>query len=107
TKPGVTRSPVASISRRPAPALGPTEVILPPSIATSPMKLGWPVPSTIFPLRITRSCMLSVPPERSFNKARHQAMWQAPKTYEHRITALTLRPEKPPHKSHHSVGLRG
>ena len=42
-------------------------VITPPSIATSPMNAVLPVPSTILPLRITRSCMLSVPLEVLLN----------------------------------------
>src|SRR5216683_2615422 len=57
TQPGATTSPVASISRRATPALPPALVMTPSSIAMSPVNAGAPVPSTILPLRITRSCI--------------------------------------------------
>src|SRR4051812_24360555 len=58
TQPGATTSPSASSSRRPPDVtVPPTCVSLEPSTATSPVNRGAPVPSTIVPPRITRSCM--------------------------------------------------
>ena len=55
-KPGATTSPLASISRFALPAgTRPTATIWSPRIATSPWNHGLPVPSTILPLRMTRS----------------------------------------------------
>src|SRR4051812_44393328 len=68
THPGATSSPVASISRLPAPTL-PTSVTRPLLIATSPLKDAAPVPSTTVPPRITSSCiamLLFVDPGRFF-----------------------------------------
>src|SRR5262249_26832358 len=47
-------------SRRPRLATSPTALITPPSIATSAVRRGRPVPSTTVPLRITASCMVRI-----------------------------------------------
>ena len=55
-KPGATTSPLASITRFAFPSgTRPTATIRSPGIATSPRNHGLPVPSTIRPLRMTRS----------------------------------------------------
>src|SRR5262245_19468185 len=66
TQPGVVSRPRASTSRRPAPERPPTDVILVPSIATSPARGGAPVPSMIVPPRRTRSCIQRRLPGRWF-----------------------------------------
>ena len=58
TQPGVSSSPPALISRLPAPSLGATALMVLPSMATSDMRLGAPVPTTSMALRMTRSCMI-------------------------------------------------
>src|SRR3954454_1021546 len=55
TKPGVTSRPVASIVRSASPVTTPTSVIVPPSIATSAVRAGVPVPSTTVPPRMMMS----------------------------------------------------
>ncbi len=55
TQPGVTSLPVASISRRPRPSILPRAAIFPDCTATSPTNAGAPLPSTMRPLRTTRS----------------------------------------------------
>ena len=58
TKPGVSSRPSASTVRVAAwPASRPTSVIRPPDTATSPVKPGRPVPSTMNALVMSRSCM--------------------------------------------------
>src|SRR3954453_5997539 len=61
TQPGVTSRPVASISSVPAGTAAstsvPTATTRPSTMATSPTKAGAPVPSTMVPLRTTRSAM--------------------------------------------------
>ena len=57
TKPGVTRSPSASIVRVAAPSTRPTSTMTPSSTATSAVRGASPVPSTTVPPRITRSCI--------------------------------------------------
>src|SRR5215217_8619755 len=57
TNPGVTRAPAASMVRLAVPLTWPTATITPSSMATSPAKLAAPVPSTMTPLRMIRSCM--------------------------------------------------
>ena len=58
TKPGVTSSPSASISRWPVPVTSPTSTIRPSSTATSARRGGRPVPSTTVPPRITSSAIV-------------------------------------------------
>src|SRR5215510_1066855 len=53
--PGATARSVASITRAAWPAISPISTILPPTIATSARRDGYPVPSTTSPLRMTRS----------------------------------------------------
>ena len=57
TQPGVTSRPSASTSRRAAPSTSPTAVMMLPSMATSPVRMGRPEPSTMVPPRMIRSCM--------------------------------------------------
>src|SRR5437899_7932092 len=59
TKPGVTRSPVASMVSAASPSSedSDTATITPPFTATSPVKRSAPVPSTIVPLMILTSYM--------------------------------------------------
>src|SRR5262245_21796429 len=59
TKPGVTRRPRASIVRRAAPMPRPTSAMRPSRTATSPSKASRPVPPTILPPRIRRSCTVA------------------------------------------------
>src|SRR5829696_7409935 len=59
TKPGVTTWPVASMVSAASPSTPPprrTSTMTPSFTATSPSKRSAPVPSTIVPPRITRSC---------------------------------------------------
>src|SRR6478735_9030763 len=55
--PGATTRPVASSTRCASPARPPTATSLPPLIEMSPWRPGRPEPSTISPLRMTRSSM--------------------------------------------------
>src|ERR1051325_7965730 len=55
TNPGVTSSPSASISSRPAAGTDPPSLITPPTTATSARNGSPPLPSTTVPLRRTRS----------------------------------------------------
>src|SRR4051812_49266694 len=56
TKPGVTSSPLASITSRASPSTdGPTSTMTPSCTATSPTNRARPVPSTIVPPVIFRS----------------------------------------------------
>src|SRR4249920_599263 len=55
--PGATTRPVASSTRCASPARPPTATTLPPTIEMSPWRPGSPEPSTISPLRMTRSSM--------------------------------------------------
>src|SRR6266851_3191756 len=57
TSPGATICPSASIVSRALSRIFPIAAILSPSIATSALKRGMPLPSTIVPLRIIRSYM--------------------------------------------------
>ena len=61
TKPGVTSSPSASTVSRPSASMRPMAAITPSSMARSARKGGAPVPSTMTPLRMTRSCIPSLP----------------------------------------------
>src|SRR6185312_17468965 len=56
TKPGVTIAPSASIVRFAGPSTVPRAVIRSPSTAMSPVNGSAPVPSTIVPPVMTRSC---------------------------------------------------
>src|SRR5262249_61484053 len=61
TKPGLPTGPPASIVSRPLPSTAPTATMRSPRTATSPRNDRRPVPSTIVPSRITRSCVKPVP----------------------------------------------
>src|SRR5262245_38352062 len=60
--PGATARPAASTSRSPRPLTAPTSAIRPFAIARSPGRAGPPVPSTMRPPRITRSCAMLILP---------------------------------------------
>ena len=62
TNPGVIALPLAFISWCPSPSTFPTAAILSPSIATSPKYGSVPVPSTIRPSRMIKSCAISIAP---------------------------------------------
>src|SRR5690242_20216574 len=75
TKPGVTRRPPASITRRASRAdapRSPTSTIRPPSTATSARRAGAPEPSTTVPPRISRS--MSASPVEAVQRERVRAV---------------------------------
>src|SRR3569833_1480119 len=68
TKPGVTVSPSAAISRWPFSATLPIAAILPSLTATSPVKAALPVPSTLRPPRMTKSEVMVFPLLEAFQQ---------------------------------------
>src|SRR5579885_176807 len=70
TNPGMTSRPSASMTRRADVCRFPTSVIVDPSIATSAVRAGDPVPSTTVPPRINRSGSLMLAPSRRFAPGR-------------------------------------
>src|SRR3954447_7821185 len=69
-KPGAMTRPFASSTRCASPARPPTPTTLPSWIDTSPRRPGRPEPSTISPLRMTRSSMCV---SLSFESREHDA----------------------------------
>src|SRR5580704_17761493 len=78
TKPGVTKAPPASISRRPLPSTEPTSAIRPSLMATSAVRTGPSLPSTTVPPRITRSNDMVPPSADAYEYRRGRAGRQAP-----------------------------